>query len=57
MVAIYPLEYGGGTPLGRPATFMVDILSGVPSIVAALLVYALFVATLALARSWGRCPA
>ncbi len=51
MLGIYLAEYGGGTPLGRLATFMVDILSGVPSIVAALFVYALFVATLGLPRS------
>lgn len=51
MVAIYLVEYGGGTTLGRLASFMVDILSGVPSIVAALFVYALCVATLGLPRS------
>ncbi len=51
MVAIYLVEYGGGSALGRLATFMVDILSGVPSIVAALFIYALFVATLGLPRS------
>ncbi|OBB70130.1 MULTISPECIES: phosphate ABC transporter permease PstA [unclassified Mycobacterium] len=51
MLAIYLAEYGGGTPLGRLATFMVDVLSGVPSIVAALFIYALFVATLGLPRS------
>lgn len=50
-VAIYLVEYGGGTPLGRLASFMVDILSGVPSIVAALFIYALCVATLGLPRS------
>lgn len=51
MVAIYLVEYGGGTPLGKLATFMVDILSGVPSILAALFVYAVWVATLGLPRS------
>ncbi len=51
MVAIYLVEYGGGTPLGNLASFMVDILSGVPSIVAALFVYTLGVATLGLDRS------
>ncbi|MCV7441613.1 phosphate ABC transporter permease [Mycobacterium paraense] len=51
LVAIYLVEYGGGTALGRLATFMVDILSGVPSIVAALFIYALWVATLGLPRS------
>lgn len=51
LLAIYLAEYGGGTPLGRLVTFMVDILAGVPSIVAALFVYALFVTTLGLPRS------
>jgi phosphate transport system permease protein len=50
LVAIYLVEYGGGTRLGRLASFMVDILSGVPSIVAALFIYALCVATLGLPR-------
>ena len=51
MVGIYLVEYGGTTMLGKSATFMVDILSGVPSIVAALFIYALFVATLGFPRS------
>ena len=29
-VAIYLVEYGGGTRLGKITTFMVDILTGVP---------------------------
>lgn len=44
MVGIYLVEYGRG-PLARAATFMVDILTGVPSIVAALFIYAVFVTT------------
>jgi phosphate transport system permease protein len=51
LVAVYLVEYGGGTPLCRLTTFMVDILSGVPSIVAALFIYALWVATLGFPRS------
>lgn len=50
-VAIYLVEYGGGTRLGRLTTFMVDILTGVPSIVAALFIYALWVATFGFPRS------
>src|SRR6478735_6232945 len=50
-VGIYLVEYGGGTRLGRLTTFMVDILTGVPSIVAALFIYALWVATFGLGRS------
>jgi phosphate transport system permease protein len=44
LVGIYLVEYGRG-PLARATTFMVDILSGVPSIVAALFIYAVFVTT------------
>lgn len=50
-VGIYLVEYGAGTRLGKLATFMVDILTGVPSIVAALFIYALWVATLGFQRS------
>jgi phosphate transport system permease protein len=50
-VGIYLVEYGGGTRLGKLTTFMVDILTGVPSIVAALFIYALWVATLGFERS------
>lgn len=45
MVAIYLVEYGNGR-LARMTTFMVDILTGIPSIVAALFIYAVFITTL-----------
>jgi phosphate transport system permease protein len=51
MVAVYLVEYGGGTRFGKITTFMVDILTGVPSIVAALFIYALWVATMGFERS------
>ena len=44
LVGIYLVEYGRG-PLARVTTFMVDILTGIPSIVAALFIYAVFVTT------------
>ena len=44
LVGIYLVEYGRG-PLARATTFMVDILTGVPSIVAALFIYAVFITT------------
>ena len=44
LVAIYLVEYGTGR-LARITSFMVDILSGLPSIVAALFIYAAFVTT------------
>ncbi len=50
LVAIYLVEYGRGK-LAKATTFMVDILSGVPSIVAALFIYALWVTSLGLPRS------
>jgi phosphate transport system permease protein len=42
LAAVYLVEYGRGR-IARTTSFMVDILSGVPSIVAALFVFALFV--------------
>lgn len=50
-VAIYLVEYAGNSKLGKITTFMVDILSGVPSIVAALFIYALWVATFGMPKS------
>jgi phosphate transport system permease protein len=41
-VAIYLVEYARGR-LGKTTTFMVDILSGVPSIVAALFIFSLWI--------------
>lgn len=49
--AIYLVEYANGNLLGRFTTFMVDILSGVPSIVAALFVYALWITMFGFNRS------
>ena len=45
LVGIYLVEYGRGV-FAKITTFMVDILTGIPSIVAALFIYALFVTTL-----------
>jgi phosphate transport system permease protein len=47
--AIYLVEYGRGT-FARVVSFMVDILTGIPSIVAALFIYAVWVTTLGLDR-------
>lgn len=44
LVGIYLVEYGRGW-LARSTTFMVDILTGIPSIVAALFIYAVFIGT------------
>lgn len=41
--AIYLVEYGAGSRLSRAVTFLVDVMTGIPSIVAGLFAYALFV--------------
>ena len=50
MAAIYLVEYGKGR-FAKVTTFMVDILAGVPSIVAALFIFALWIATLGFPQS------
>lgn len=50
MAAVYLVEYGTGR-FARLTTFMVDILAGVPSIVAALFVFTLWIATLGFPQS------
>jgi phosphate transport system permease protein len=49
--AVYLVEYGDNSRFARITTFMVDILSGVPSIVAALFVFALWVTTFGFSTS------
>jgi phosphate transport system permease protein len=43
MAAVYLVEYGRGSRLGRALTFFVDVMTGIPSIVAGLFAAALFV--------------
>jgi phosphate transport system permease protein len=50
LVAIYLVEYGRGS-IARVTTFMVDILSGVPSIVAALFIFAVWISQLGFQQS------
>jgi phosphate transport system permease protein len=50
MCAVFLVEYGRG-PLARVTTFMVDVLAGVPSIVAALFIFSLWIATLGFPQS------
>ena len=40
--AIYLVEYGGRSRTARTITFLVDVMTGIPSIVAGLFAYALF---------------
>ena len=41
--AVYLVEYGGRSRTARTITFLVDVMTGIPSIVAGLFAYALFV--------------
>ena len=43
MTAIYLVEYGAGNRLTRIITFLVDVMTGIPSIVAGLFALALFI--------------
>ena len=49
--AIYLVEYANGNRLGRITTFMVDILTGVPSIVAALFIFTTWITLFGFQRS------
>ncbi len=51
LVGIYLVEYGQNTWLGRVTTFMVDVLAGIPSIVATLFIYGVWITTLGLPQS------
>lgn len=42
MAAIYLVEYGKGKRLAQAITFLVDVMTGIPSIVAGLFAFALF---------------
>ncbi|MGZ4586481.1 MAG: phosphate ABC transporter permease PstA, partial [Mycobacteriaceae bacterium] len=50
LVAIYLVEYGRGM-LAKTTTFMVDVLSGIPSIVAALFVFSVWITTFGFEQS------
>ena len=50
LVGIYLVEYGGNT-FARVTTFMVDILTGIPSVVAGLFIFALLHETLGFSLS------
>jgi phosphate transport system permease protein len=50
LAAVYLVEYGRGR-FAKVTTFMVDILSGVPSIVAALFIFAIWITTFGFPQS------
>lgn len=43
LAAIYLIEYGARSRMAKVVTFLVDVMTGIPSIVAGLFAYALFV--------------
>lgn len=51
LVAIFLVEYGAGSVLAKVTTFMVDILTGIPSIVAGLFIYTIWITTVGLQRN------
>ena len=51
LAAVYLVEYGGGRPLARMVTFFVDVMTGIPSIVAGLFVFTIWVLLLGFHRS------
>jgi phosphate transport system permease protein len=50
LVAVYLVEYGRGT-LAKLVTFFVDVMTGIPSIVAGLFIYVVWILTLHFQRS------
>jgi len=51
LVAIYLVEYGRGNRLAKTISFFVDVMTGVPSIVAGLFIYTLWILALGQQRS------
>lgn len=50
LTAIYLVEYGAGKKLARTISFFVDVMTGIPSIVAGLFVLALWMLTLGISK-------
>jgi phosphate transport system permease protein len=51
LAAVYLVEYGGRKPFARAVSFFVDVMTGVPSIVAGLFVYAFWILALGFQKS------
>jgi phosphate transport system permease protein len=51
LAAVYLVEYGGRRPFARLVSFFVDVMTGVPSIVAGLFVYAFWILALGFQKS------
>jgi phosphate transport system permease protein len=51
LVAVYLVEYGGRRRLARTVTFFVDVMTGIPSIVAGLFIFTFWILALGFQRS------
>jgi phosphate transport system permease protein len=51
LAAVYLVEYGGGRRFARLVSFFVDVMTGVPSIVAGLFIYAFWILALGFQKS------
>jgi phosphate transport system permease protein len=51
LAAVYLVEYGGRRPFARAVSFFVDVMTGVPSIVAGLFIYAAWILVLGFQKS------
>jgi phosphate transport system permease protein len=51
MVGIFLVEYADGTRIGKVTTFMVDVLAGIPSIVATLFIFGIWITTFGMPQS------
>ncbi|MFM2438283.1 MAG: putative phosphate transporter permease protein, partial [Actinomycetota bacterium] len=51
LTAIYLVEYARGNRLGKAISFFVDVMTGIPSIIAGLFIYTFWVLTLGFERS------
>jgi phosphate transport system permease protein len=51
LAAVYLVEYGARRPFGRIVSFFVDVMTGVPSIVAGLFIYAFWILALGFQKS------
>ncbi len=51
LTAIYLVEYGGRGKLAKAISFFVDVMTGIPSIIAGLFIYTFWVLTLGFQRS------
>lgn len=51
MTAVYLVEYGRGKALTKAISFFIDVMTGIPSIIAGLFIYTFWVLTLGFERS------